>query len=97
MREQLERAEARARQAEELQPDAADLQGQLEGAQQQLQRWRVILEGAADCSTPEDVLHLLNRLQQQQMAAAVQVRAPVWAGRAYEQLCSHPDASQPPA
>ncbi|KAL4431158.1 hypothetical protein ABPG75_006414 [Micractinium tetrahymenae] len=73
MREQLERAEARTRQAEELLPDAADLQGRLAAAEQQLGRWRLILEGAADCATPEDVLHLLNSLQSQQMEAAVQV------------------------
>lgn len=73
MREQLERAEARARQAEELLPDAADLQGQLAAAEQQLGRWRVILDGAADCACPEDVLHLLTSLQKQQMEAAVQV------------------------
>ena len=73
LRELLERAEARARQAEELLPDAADLQGQLEAAEQQLQRWRVIVEGTADCAGPEDVLHLLNSLQQRQMEAAVQV------------------------
>lgn len=73
LREQLERADARARQAEELLPDAAELQGRLAEAEQQLQRWRVILEGAAECATPEDVLHLLNRLQRLQMEAAVQV------------------------
>ena len=49
------------------------LQGRLEAAEQQLQRWRLILDGAADCATPEDVLHLLNRLQQQHVQAAVQV------------------------
>ena len=48
-------------------------QGRLEAAEQQLQRWRLILDGAADCATPEDVLHLLNRLQQQHVQAAVQV------------------------
>ena len=76
MREQLEAVEARARRAEELLPDSAELQGRLEGAEQQLQRWRVILEGAADCATPEDVLHTLNRLQQQQMEATVQASQP---------------------
>lgn len=73
MREQLERAEARARQAEELLPDATDLQGRLAAAEQQLGRWRLILEGTADCASPEDVLHLLNSLQKQLMEAAVQV------------------------
>ncbi|KAL4423583.1 hypothetical protein ABPG77_004623 [Micractinium sp. CCAP 211/92] len=73
IREQLERAEARARQAEELLPDAAGLQGRLAAAEQQLGRWRVILDGAADCACPEDVLHLLTSLQKQQMEAAVQV------------------------
>lgn len=56
-------------------PDAAELQGRLQDAETQLQRWRIILEGAADCATPEDVLHLLNTLQQQHMEARVQVSA----------------------
>lgn len=75
LREQLERAEARARQAEEMLPEAADLQGRLGDAEEQLGRWRLILQGAAECATPEDVLHLLNTLQRQQMEARVQVGA----------------------
>jgi mitotic spindle assembly checkpoint protein MAD1 len=69
LRERLEAAEARARRAEALLEGGEAAHGALAQAQQELRRWTVILEGAADCAAPEDVLHLMRRLQDGQAAA----------------------------
>lgn len=73
LKERLEAAEARARMAQETlnQMTAASVEG--EQAEQELKRWTGILSGAADCHTPEDVLHLLTRLQQQRLTAETKV------------------------
>ena len=70
LRERLEAAEARGRRAEGMLSTLADLQGQVADLEQQLSHWRLILGGAADCNTPEEVLHLLTSLQAQQVTAA---------------------------
>jgi mitotic spindle assembly checkpoint protein MAD1 len=73
LKERLGAAEARARMAQESldQMTAVSMEG--EQAKQVLKRWTGILSGAADCHTPEDVLHLLTRLQQQRLTAETRV------------------------
>eukprot|EP00887_Chlorella_sp_A99_P005609 scaffold1.g5609.t1 len=70
LREQLKATEARCRRAEEMLPAAAELQGQVAELEAQLSRWRLILGGTADCTSPEEVLHLLSGLQARQLLAA---------------------------
>jgi mitotic spindle assembly checkpoint protein MAD1 len=69
LREKLDAAESRARCAEQLLEGEAAVHAELANAQEQLQRWTAILSGMADCATPEDVLHMIRRLQDAQVTA----------------------------
>ncbi len=69
LREKLDAAESRARCAEQLLEGEAAVHAELANAQEQLQRWTAILSGMADCTTPEDVLHMVCRLQDAQISA----------------------------
>lgn len=69
LREKLDAAESRARCAEQLLEGEAAVHAELANAQEQLQRWTAILTGMADCATPEDVLHMVCKLQDAQIAA----------------------------
>jgi mitotic spindle assembly checkpoint protein MAD1 len=69
LREKLDAAESRARCAEQLLEGEAAVHAELADAQEQLQRWTAILSGMADCATPEDVLHMVVKLQDAQISA----------------------------
>lgn len=69
LREKLDAAESRARCAEQLLEGEAAVHAELADAQEQLQRWTAILSGIADCATPEDVLHMVCKLQDAQISA----------------------------
>ena len=69
LREKLDAAESRARCAEQLLEGEAAVHAELATAQEQLQRWTAILSGMADCATPEDVLHMIRKLQDAQITA----------------------------
>ncbi|KAL4524794.1 hypothetical protein Ndes2526B_g06984 [Nannochloris sp. 'desiccata'] len=69
LREKLDAAESRARCAEQLLEGEAAVHAELANAQEHLQRWTAILSGMADCDTPEDVLHMVRKLQDAQISA----------------------------
>ena len=69
LREKLEAAESRARLAEQMLEGEAAAHAELTEVQAQLQRWNAILSGMADCSTPEDVLRMVRRLQDREVNA----------------------------
>ena len=81
LRERLAAAESRARCAEQMLEGEAAAHAELASAQDQLQRWNAILSGISTtttttdsasgcCSSPEDVLHMMRKLQDGQVAAA---------------------------
>lgn len=73
LKEQVQSAQARARIAEESLERASIAEGRAEEAEQQLCRWTAILSDAAGCATPEDILHLLTKLQQERVLAESRV------------------------
>lgn len=70
LKERLEAAESRARRSEQLLEAEHAVHAELATAQSELERWSAVLSGVADCSTPEDVLRLVKRLQDRELAAA---------------------------
>ena len=73
LRHKLDAAESRARCAEQLLESDAQVHAELATAQAELQRWTAVLSGTGGCTTPEQVLHLLKKLQDGQVAATAGV------------------------
>lgn len=70
LREKLEAAESRARLAEQMLEGEAAAHAELAETQAQLQRWNALFSTMAECSTPEDVLRMVRRLQDREVSAA---------------------------
>ena len=69
LRERLEFAEARARRAEGVLETESGVHAELAQVQAELDRWKTVLTGVADCTTPEEVLRMIRNLQERQLAA----------------------------
>lgn len=70
LREKLEGAEGRARRAEQLLDSEQKVHSELATLKEELMRWNAVFANVRDCSTPEDVLALVKRLQDKQIADA---------------------------
>lgn len=70
LQERLDMAEIRARRAEGVLEAESQVHAELASVQAELDRWKTVLTGVADCTTPEEVLNMIKSLQERQVAAA---------------------------
>lgn len=70
LKERLDASESRATRAESLLDAEASIHQELVAAQNDLRRWAAVLSGVGGASTPEDVLRMLRKLQDEQVGAA---------------------------